>query len=84
MSFFGKLFRAIGQMVTGKSTPEPTPTPTPTATPAAPVGSRSRRERVEVEIPREVRNREFNHWHNFEDYFDDVETLGETEYDETT
>lgn len=87
MGFFSKLFGAIKRMVTtGKPepTPEPKPKPKPTATPTATPagGGRSRREIVEAEIPRAVRNREFDLWDDFEEYFD-VETLGESEYDET-
>lgn len=89
MGFFGKLFGALKRMVTTgkpepeKLTPKPKPTTTTTATETPAGGGRSRREILEAEIPRAVRNREFDLWDDFEEYFD-VESLGESEYDETT
>lgn len=56
------------------------PTAKPTATATAASRSRSRAERV---VPEAVRRREYDNWDNFENDFEDVESLGETEYDET-
>lgn len=79
-NIFSKILKAVINMVR-RDKPEQKrtrATPTPTGGPSP---RPSRRE--DVEIPRAVRNREFDRWDRFEEEFDDVETLGESEYDET-
>jgi len=81
-NIFSKIFKAVINMVR-RDKPEQKgtrATPTPTGGPSP---RPSRGEDVEIEIPRAVRNREFDRWDRFEEEFDDVETLGESEYNET-
>ena len=79
-NFFTKFIDAIKSMVTGNK-PEKKPEKIKSHK-RADVG-REREGVNEHKIPEKIRRKEFDHWDRFEDFFEDVESLGETEYDET-